>query len=176
DGPVRAKAREVANALVRSGVARGVVLLEPQGRAEEVGSPVLETPAPGYPAVRLRLRPDAFAQAHATGAALLVERALELLAPRPDDRALELYAGNGTFTFALSARVSSVVAVEASAISVALASSASRPSAGTTIRWVQGEAGRVSEGLVREGVRFDVLLADPPRTGAPKLAVLARDL
>jgi 23S rRNA (uracil1939-C5)-methyltransferase len=29
---------------------------------------------------------------------------------------------------------------------------------------------------VKEGRRFDVLLADPPRTGAPGLATLARDL
>jgi 23S rRNA (uracil1939-C5)-methyltransferase len=176
DGPVRAKAREVAAALVRSGLVRGVVLMEPQGRVEEVGHPVLESPAPGNAGVRLRLRADAFAQTHAAGAALLVERAVEMLAPRPEDRALELYAGNGTFTFALSTRVATVVAVESSAVAVASASGASRAGAVANIRWVQGEAGRVSEGLVREGVRFDVLLADPPRTGAPTLGALARDL
>ncbi len=176
DGPVRAKARKVAATLVREGLAQGVVLLEPLGRVEEVGRPVLQSPAPGNAGVRLRLRPDAFAQTHASGAALLVERALDMLAPRRDDHALELYAGNGTFTFALAAHVASVVAVESSAVGVALASSASRAGAVGNVRWVQGEAGHVSEGLVREGMRFDVLLADPPRTGAPKLGALARNL
>ncbi len=176
DGPVRARVKEAAATLVRSGMAQGVVLLEPEGRTEDVGKPVLEASAPGGPLVRLRLRPEAFAQAHAEGASVLVERGLELLAPRTGDRALELYAGNGTFTFALAARVASVVAVESVPISVALASSASRAAKVQNIRWVQGEASRVSEGLLREGARFDVLLADPPRTGAPKLARLAREL
>ncbi|MGO9828689.1 MAG: class I SAM-dependent RNA methyltransferase [Myxococcaceae bacterium] len=176
DGPVRSRSKEAAAALVRSGMAQGVVLLEPEGRTEDVGKPVLEATAPGRPEVHVRLRPEAFAQAHSTGASVLVDRGLELLAPRAEDRALELYAGNGTFTFALAARVASVVAVESLPVSVALASSAARAGKVDNIRWVQGEASRVSEGLLREGARFDVLLADPPRTGAPTLARLARDL
>ncbi len=176
DGPVRQRVREVAEGLVRTAVAQGVVLIEPEGRFEEVGKPVLEAPAPGRPEVRLRLRPDAFAQAHSEGVAVLVERALQLLAPRPEARALELYAGNGTFTFALAARVTSVVAVESSAVSISLASAASRAAGITNIRFVNGDAGRVTEGLAGEGVRFDVLLADPPRTGAPKLAQLALEV
>jgi 23S rRNA (uracil1939-C5)-methyltransferase len=176
EGPVRARAREVASALVRSGAARGVVLVEPEGRAEEVGRPVLEAPAPGRPEVRLRLRADAFAQAHPQGVEVLVERALQLLGPGTSDRALELYAGNGTFTFALAARVASVVAVESSAVSLALASAAARAGQVENVRWVQGDAERVCEGLAKEGARFDVLLADPPRTGAPRLAQFARAL
>lgn len=176
EGPVRPRAREAAEALIRSGMARGVVLLAPGGRTEELGRPVLEAPAPGRPRARLRLRADAFAQAHALGVEVLVQRALDLLAPVPSDRALELYAGNGTFTFALAARVASVVAVESSAVSVSLATAAGRAGNVENVRWVQGDAWRVCEGLVKEGIRFDVLLADPPRTGAPKLAQLARAL
>jgi 23S rRNA (uracil1939-C5)-methyltransferase len=176
DGPVRPRAREVAAALVRAGLARGVVLLPKEGRVEEVGRPVLETPAPLRPEISLRLRPDAFAQAHATGVEILVERALELLAPKPTDRALELYAGNGTFTFALAARAESMVAVESSAVSVGLGSAAGRTGQVEQVRWVQGDVARVMEGMVKEGARFEVVLADPPRTGAPELARLARAL
>src|SRR5208283_3474723 len=86
DGPVRPRVREVAEGLVRTAVAQGVVLIEPEGRFEEVGKPVLEAPAPGRPEVLLRLRPDAFAQAHSEGVAVLVERALQLLAPGPEAR------------------------------------------------------------------------------------------
>jgi 23S rRNA (uracil1939-C5)-methyltransferase len=176
DGPVRPRAREVAQALVRSGVAQGVTLVQPDGRAEEVGRPVLEAPAPGRPAVLLRRRADAFAQAHVSGVELLVERALELLSPTKADRALELYAGSGTFTFALAARVASVVAVESSALSLGLGAGAARAAHVENIRWVQGEAGRVCAGLQAEGARFDVLLVDPPRNGAPKLARCAHAL
>ena len=175
-GPVKPRAREVAESLVRARTVQGVTLREPNGRSEEVGRPVLEPPAPGRPEVRLRLRPDAFAQAHTSGVELLVERALELLGPSEVDRALELYAGNGTFTFALAARVASVVAVESSGLSLALGAEAGRVGHLENVRWVQGEAMRVCEGLQREGTRFDVLLVDPPRTGAPKLAQYVRPL
>ena len=175
-GRIGPKSRQVAESLIRSGVVRGVVLVEPEGRTEEVGRPVLEAPAPQAPGVRLKLRADAFAQAHGQGAATLVERALGMLAPRPEDRALELYAGNGAFTFALASRLASVVAVESSPLSSALASSAARQSNVTNVRWVQGDASRVAEGLVKEGARFELLLADPPRTGAPALSRTARAL
>ena len=176
EGPVRPRVREVAKALVRSGTAQGVTLLEPDGRVEEVGRPVLEVPAPGRLALPLRLRAGAFAQAHASGVEVLVERALELLGPSREDRALELYAGSGTFTFALAARVASVVAVESSALSLALGAAAGRAGHLENVRWVQGDAMRVCAGLQREGTRFDVLLVDPPRTGAPELAQYAHSL
>jgi 23S rRNA (uracil1939-C5)-methyltransferase len=176
DGPIRPTARAVAEALVRNGLVRGVVLVPSEGAPEEVGRPVLEAGAPLRPDVRLRLRADAFAQAHTAGVDVLVERALELLEPTKAMRALELYAGNGTFTFALAGRVASVVAVESSAVSVNLASGAGRVGQVANVRWVQGDAVRVAQGLAKEGAHFDVLLADPPRAGAPELAQLARAL
>jgi 23S rRNA (uracil1939-C5)-methyltransferase len=175
DGAIAPRAREVALAVVRGGV-RGVVLVPGRGPSEDVGRPTLRTPAPLRPEVTLQLRPEAFAQAHGEGTPLLVERALALLQPRPGDTALELYAGNGTFTFALAGRVTSVLAVESSPLSVRLAVAASTEAHLANVRFVQGEAEKVSRGLVKEGSRFDVLLADPPRTRSPGLGPLARDL
>jgi 23S rRNA (uracil1939-C5)-methyltransferase len=175
EGTIPPRAREVALAIVRTGV-RGVVLVPESGASEDVGRPTLRGPAPLRPEVSLLLRPEAFAQAHGEGTPLLVERALELLAPAPEDAALELYAGNGTFTFALAARAASVLAVESSPLSVRLAVTASTQARLDNVRFVQGAAEKVARGLVKEGRRFDVLLADPPRTGAPGLASLARDL
>jgi 23S rRNA (uracil1939-C5)-methyltransferase len=175
EGAIKPRAREVALAVVRAG-ARGVVLVPERGASEDVGRPTLRSTAPLRPEVELLLRPEAFSQAHAEGTALLVELALELLAPAQKDAALELYAGNGTFTFALAARAASVLAVESSALSVRLAVSASTEARVGNVRFVQGDAEKVSRGLVREGRRFDLLLADPPRTGAPGLAPLAWEL
>ena len=137
---------------------------------------MLEAPAPLQAEVRLRLRADGFVQAHAEGTSQLVARALELLGPSSGDRALELYAGSGTFTFALAARVAAVVAVESSAVAVSLGAAAGRAARVTNVRWVQGDAARVADGLVREAARFNLILADPPRTGAPALARLASAL
>ena len=172
DGAIKPRAREVALAVVRAGV-RGVVLVPDRGPSEDVGRPTLRGTAPLRPEVPLLVRPEAFSQAHAEGTALLVERALGLLAPVPEDGALELYAGNGTFTFALAARVASVLAVESSPLSVRLAVSASTEARLGNVRFVQGDAEKVSRGLAKEGRRFELLLADPPRAGAPRLAPLA---
>jgi 23S rRNA (uracil1939-C5)-methyltransferase len=175
DGEIRPRAREVALAVVRSGV-RGVALVPARGPTEDVGRPTLPIPAPLRSEVTLRLRPEAFSQAHGEGTPLLVERALALLEARPGDAALELYAGNGTFTFALAARAASVLAVESSPLSVQLAVAASTEAHLGNVRFVQGNVEKVSRGLVKEGRRFEVLLADPPRTGSPGLGPLARDL
>jgi len=174
-GTLTPRGREAALALVRAGV-RGVVLVPDEGATEEVGRPTLRGPAPLRPDVSLLLRPEAFSQAHAEGTPLLVERALDLLAPTGDDSALELHAGNGTFTFALAARARSVLAVESSSLSVGLAAAASTEAQLGNVRFVQGDAEKVSRGLVKEGRRFEVLLADPPRTGTPGIGALARDL
>ncbi|MGZ6077161.1 MAG: class I SAM-dependent RNA methyltransferase [Myxococcaceae bacterium] len=175
DGAITPRAREVALALVRSGV-RGVVLSPERGSSEDVGRPALRSSAPLRPDVPLFLRPEAFSQAHAEATPLLVERAISLLAARPQDSALELYAGNGTFTFALAARVASVVAVESSPLSIQLAVKSSTEARLGNVLFVQGNAEKVPRGLVKEGRRFDLLLADPPRTGAPELASAARAL
>jgi len=175
DGAITPRAREVALAVVRSGL-RGVVLVPERGASEDVGRPTLRSAAPLRPEVPLLLRPEAFSQAHGEATPLLVDRALSLLSPRPDDSAIELYAGNGTFTFALAARVASVLAVESAALVVQLAVKSSTEARLDNVRFVQGNAEKVPRGLVKEGRRFSLLLADPPRTGAPELAAAARDL
>ncbi|RPH68658.1 MAG: class I SAM-dependent RNA methyltransferase [Myxococcaceae bacterium] len=175
DGALRPRDREVALSLVRAGIG-GVVLVPDRGGSEDVGRPTLRGPAPLRPEVSLLLRPEAFSQAHGEATPLLVERAVALLAPERDDATLELHAGTGTFTFGLAARSASVLAVESSALSVRLAVTASTEARLRNVRFVQGDAEKVSRGLVKEGRRFELLLADPPRTGAPGLGALARDL
>ena len=174
-GAITPRSREVALPVVRAGV-RGVVLVSGQGPSEDVGRPTLRSPAPLRPEVSLLLRPEAFSQAHGGAVPLLVERALALLEPGPADSALELYAGNGAFTFALAGRTASVVAVESSALSVQLSARSSSEARVGNLRLVQGDAEKVARGLVKEGRRFDLLLVDPPRTGAPGIGPLARDL
>jgi 23S rRNA (uracil1939-C5)-methyltransferase len=174
-GAVKPRSREVALAVVRAGV-RGVALVPERGPTEDVGRPTLRSPAPLRPEVSLLLRPEAFAQSHAGAMPLLVERALELLRPAPGESALELYAGNGAFTFALAGRAASVLAVESSAQSVQLAVTASTEARVGNLRFVQGDAEKVSRGLVKEGRRFDLLLVDPPRTGAPGIGPVAQGL
>jgi tRNA/tmRNA/rRNA uracil-C5-methylase (TrmA/RlmC/RlmD family) len=86
-----------------------------------------------------------------------------MLAPRPGETALDLYAGAGLFAGLLADAVGPggrVVAVEADAR--AAADARANLGAGAEVR-----AARVSAGLLGGlGVRPDVAVLDPPRSGA----------
>ncbi|WNG52600.1 class I SAM-dependent RNA methyltransferase [Archangium minus] len=161
---------EACETAVRTLRLEGAVLVPKEGSPRVIGKPTLRSVSPLRPEVPLYLRPDAFAQAHAEANVGLVTSALYELAPRETDSVLELYSGNGNFTFPLAASAASVLGVESSPASVELAQRSAREGGVANVRFVQGDARKVCEGLMREGKRFDLALADPPRTGAPGLA------
>jgi 23S rRNA (uracil1939-C5)-methyltransferase len=161
---------------VKNTRARGAVLLGFDGAKEMIGIPVLREEAPLAPEVTLRLRPDVFAQAHAGANQALVEAALGLAAPSPQDRVLELYCGNGNLTFALARAAREVTAVESHQVSLDLASNAAAEAKVKNVWFVLGDAGKVAHGLARGGERFPILVADPPRTGAPGIGAWAEVL
>lgn len=162
---VKARLRERAEAIHRTGI--GVVLVPHEGHVETYGKAELLDG-------QVRLRPDAFAQANAFVNALLVTAAVDALALTGAQTVLELYSGNGNFTFQIAPRALGVVAVESSAVSIQLAQ---RAGAGfKNVRFVEGDALKVLEGLAKEGQRFDRVLLDPPRTGAAGIGKLAARL
>ncbi len=161
---------EACDKAVRTLRLEGAVLVPKEGSPRIIGKPVLRSVSPLRPEVPLYLRPDAFSQAHAEANVGLVTSAVYELAPREADAVLELYSGNGNFTFPLAAGAASVLGVESSPVSVELAQRSAREGGVANVRFHQGDARKVCEGLIREGKRFDLALADPPRTGAPGLA------
>ncbi len=175
-GQATARHVDVCEAAVRTLRLEGAVLVPKEGSPRVVGKPVLRSVSPLRPEVPLYLRPDSFAQAHAEANVGLVTSAVYELAPRETDTVLELYSGNGNFTFPLAATAASVLGVESSPVGVELAQRSAREGGVTNVRFVQGDARKVGEGLKREGKQFDLLLADPPRTGAPGLGRQAREL
>ena len=168
---IRPRHRDAVNLAIRDGLIDGAILQpgENKGQAEVVGDPVLEEEGVLH-------RPDGFAQANAPVNRRLVQAAVELLELRSADRVLELYSGNGNFTFRIAASVAQVVAVESAALSVALAQQASLRRGGANVRFVQGDSEKFARGLVAEGARFERLLVDPPRSGAPGVAEWAEGL
>lgn len=161
-GSLRSRHREALGRLVRDGAIDGGVLVpgEGKGAVETVGEPTLEEDG-------LLYRPDGFAQANAWVNRALVRQAVELLHLQGGEAVLELYAGNGNFTFSIAERATSVLAVESAAVSVMLAQAAARKRNVGNVRFVQAASEKIAEGLVKEGARFDRLLLDPPRSGAP---------
>lgn len=168
---LRPRHREAVQLAIRDGVIDGAILHpgEGKGQAELMGDPVLEEDG-------LLHRPDGFAQANVPVNRRLVQAAVELLDGRAGDRVLELYAGNGNFTFRVAPAVAQVMAVESAALSVALAQKAALQQGISNVRLVQGDSEKIADGLVREGARFERLLVDPPRAGAPGVARWASGL
>lgn len=145
------------------------VWLQPSG-PDSVHSLWPESAMLGYrlPAFDLDLRflPHHFTQVNNTLNRAMVDQAVALLDPRPDERVLDLFCGLGNFTLPLARRAARVIGVEGDA---------------GLVEWAQGNAVhngidnaefRVAD-LTREitaqdgyGDGFDKLLLDPPRSGA----------
>jgi len=148
----------------------GAVVVPREGAPVTIREPVLRArPSPDL-GVPIYLRPDAFAQNNAEANEDLVRSAIQALAAGPGERILELYCGNGNFTFAICKSAGAVTSVEHSPVALELARRSAQEGRVTNVRFVQGEVGRVCDGLVAERTRFDRILADPPRMGASRIA------
>ncbi len=147
----------------------GLVLSADGSPTVVVGEPVLRqarVPQRDGGSVQ-RSRPDVFLQSNREANALLVERALSLLAPEGEE-VLELFCGAGNFTAPLAARARSVVAVEAQGPALELARADAAEGRGQ-VRFVAGDALAVAHGLARDRASppgFASALLDPPREGA----------
>jgi 23S rRNA (uracil1939-C5)-methyltransferase len=127
---------------------------------------------PGLPA-GIEFAPTDFIQVNGELNRLMVARALELLEPRPGDRALDLFCGLGNFSLPLARHVATVTAVEGDAALVRRAeSNAARNGIGNAHFHV---ANLATEGLEAAWgqERYDLVLLDPPRAGAREVLPLA---
>jgi len=134
------------------------------------GDPVTERVTAAGTTHSFRVDRDGFWQAHRGAPRALVEAVLAGLAPRPGERALDLYAGVGLFAAFLADRVGeagSVVAVEGNraAAEHARANLAGFDQAAV----VAGSVERVLARRLEEPC--DVVVLDPPREGARQAVV-----
>lgn len=187
-------AGEKAVDVVAPGSGPAVVVPIPSG---EAGAPVVtETVAAQSLSRDFDVSARGFWQVHPGAAATFVDAVIEGLGPQPGERCLDLYAGVGVFTSALAQAVGErgqVIAVESDATAVAQARL--NVEATPWVHYVQGRVDHVfgveSTGRVagsRKGGRrrsaprrahsdlpptADVVILDPPRTGAGKAVVTA---
>jgi tRNA/tmRNA/rRNA uracil-C5-methylase (TrmA/RlmC/RlmD family) len=117
---------------------------------------------------------DGFWQVHLGAADFLVEAVLAGLQPRSGERAFDLYSGVGLFAGALADSGCQVWAVESSPSAVA----AARRNLADLADRVHIYLGQVDRRLARLPKRADLVVLDPPRSGAGRRvveAVLARN-
>ena len=109
-----------------------------------------------------RVAADGFWQVHPAAADTLVAAVLDGLQPKAGERALDLYCGVGLFAGALADAGCRVWGLEASRTAVDLA----RQNLADVADRVRLTASRVERGLARLPRRADLVVLDPPRTGA----------
>jgi len=116
--------------------------------------------------VQLVFHPQHFIQVNARLNAALVETAIHLLSPTPQERVLDLFCGLGNFTLPLARRAGFVFGVEGSE---ALIHAARANAVGNGLANVDFDVADLASDVsdrswYRQG--FDAVLIDPPRSGA----------
>lgn len=157
--------------LAEFGAQHGVQIFLQPGRPDELVPIWPQHPEPLFYelpeyGVRLEFAPADFIQVNAGLNRLMIDQALRLLEPRPDDAVLDLFCGLGNFSLPLARRAKQVLGLEADA---ALIEKARHNAARNGLSNVEFQSADLhsAEGPDPWGVRrFDKWLLDPPRTGA----------
>ncbi len=170
--------REVAQALLALAAVRGVHVTPPQGEPWALGRPEIDaslalavTPLP-----EATLPAGLFRQANLEVNRLMVAALCEHLAQLGAEQVLELYAGSGNVTFAMTARGMQVVALEGEGPAVE-AGRALAVASGAPARFeaVDLSGAGLARWLEREPGPWPVVVLDPPRTGAREVCEVLAD-
>ncbi len=124
-------------------------------------------PAPGEP--EIVFQPTDFTQVNHDINAAMVGRALEYLAPKADDRILDLFCGLGNFSLPLARRAGTVVGVEGDERLVRRARENATASGLTNAAFHAADLSREDEQPQWLSDGFDSILLDPPRSGAAEV-------
>jgi 23S rRNA (uracil1939-C5)-methyltransferase len=106
-----------------------------------------------------------FTQVNLAQNVALVATALDLAAVRPGEEVLDLCCGLGNLAVPAAVRGAQVLGVDLDGEAVRQARDNARR-AGCGATFVRGDAAAVAAALAAEGRRFDLVLLNPPRTGA----------
>jgi 23S rRNA (uracil1939-C5)-methyltransferase len=110
--------------------------------------------------------PGGFAQVHQLQNISMLSVIRRLGAFLPTERLLDLYCGNGNFSIPLAFEVASVVGIEGSADSIRAAKYNKELNNLANIQFFCDDAASGVCKLAEQGMRFDTVLLDPPRSGA----------
>lgn len=116
--------------------------------------------------VELTFRPTDFTQVNFDINRKMIDHALGLLDPQPQDRVLDLFCGLGNFTLPLARRAGQVVGVEGDALLVQRARENAEFNKLDNVEFHAANLTLEPHAQPWYGRGFDKILLDPPRTGA----------
>lgn len=121
---------------------------------------------PHTPETELAFGPGGFAQVNQAQNLALIETVWHWAGLTGTERVLDLYCGNGNFSLPLSRFAREVVGLEDFAPSIASARENCRANGMANARFICSEAAEGVRRLAAAGERFDLVILDPPRSGA----------
>jgi 23S rRNA (uracil1939-C5)-methyltransferase len=121
------------------------------------------------PGLALHSDADLFSQVNRPQNQKLVRAALELAAPQPQSTMLDLFCGAGNFSIPAARRGAQVTGVDADTAAVAAAARNAQQLGLAEARFLAMEARELVAFLHRAHSRPEIVLLDPPRTGAAEL-------
>ena len=112
-------------------------------------------------------KPTEFTQVNLAINRLLVKRTVDLLAPQPGERVIDLFCGLGNFSLPIARRGASVLGIEGAATLVARASENARYNRlESQVEFRIADLFQVTESDMAAWGHCDKMLIDPPRDGA----------
>lgn len=112
-----------------------------------------------------KLSARSFLQLNPEQTEVLYEEAAKALDLEPSDTLIDAYAGIGTVGLSLASRVNQVYGMEIIPEAVADANENAKLNGITNAKYVVGKAEEILPQWQKDGLHFDALVVDPPRTG-----------
>lgn len=120
----------------------------------------------GASSCSLSFRPGGFSQVNAAQNRALLGLIREMAGFQGGDSLLDLYCGNGNFSLPLAGEVGTVTGIEEYEGSIAAALDNCRQNGIKNAEFLAADAASGVRSLADDGRRFDVVILDPPRSGA----------
>lgn len=115
--------------------------------------------------VPVEIGPLSFFQVNTPAAENLYRTAAEYAAVQPDEVVLDLYCGMGTIGLSMAAGCGQLIGGEIIPESVSSAERNASAMGLTNTRFLCGDAGKIAQTLIHEGMRPGLIILDPPRKG-----------
>ena len=125
--------------------------------------------------LRFSVSPQSFLQINPVQTRKLYETAIRLLAPQPDETIADVYCGIGTISLAVAKHAGKVIGIECVPEAIEDARKNAAVNGIRNTEFFCGLAETVLPDLVRNGMRPDAIIIDPPRKGCeePVLSAVA---
>ena len=123
--------------------------------------------------VKYEISPQAFYQINPPQAERLYERALEYAAPSGNGTVLDLYCGAGTISLYLARRAKRVIGAEIIPEAIENAKKNAERNGIENAEFICADASMAAEQFLRDGIKPEAAVVDPPRKGMDAEAIRA---